>query len=117
MNMIDILETIKEPYDEKDLWPIDHNLHSYLITCIPEDKKTLFNHLKDEKSLETLGDLLLTMLYEFGDDYLYAIDEMIKYRIEPRYLYEYIRFIENKAKAKKALKKFDVPFFLSLIHI
>ena len=112
--MIEILESIKEPYNEEDLWPEDHNIHNYLFTFIPEDKKTLFNHLKDEKSLETLGDLLLMMLDSGGDDFFYAIDEMIKYRIQPEYLYEHIRFIENKAKAKKFLKQYDIPFFINV---
>ena len=117
MNMIEILETIKEPHDEEDLWPEDHNIHNYLFKFIPEDKKTLFNHLKDEKSLETLGDVLLMMLDSGGDDFFYAIDEMIKYRIEPIYLYEYIgAMVDNtsNAKQKKALKQYDVPFFINV---
>ena len=127
MNMIEILESIKEPYNEEDLWPDDHDTHGYLITFISEDKKTLFNHLKDGKSLEFLGDLLLMMLDSGGDDFSYAIDEMVKYRIEPRYLYCYIKDMEyyntilnrtttssRKAKLKKALKQYDVPFFIEV---
>ena len=58
------------------------------------------------------------MLYEFGDDFFYAIDEMIKYRIQPEYLYEYIEaMVDNtsNAKQKKVLKQYDdVPFFIEV---
>jgi hypothetical protein len=42
------------------------------------------------------------MLHSGGDNFFYAIDEMIKYRIEPRYLYEYIEaMVDYNSNAKQ----------------
>ena len=126
MNMIEILESIKEDINDDDLWfePVSQD-HGYLIKLIPENKKTLFNHLKDKKllkvadyiGLETLGDSLLMMLDNgFPDETDYAIDEMVKYGIGPRHLYDYIMDMRHfqKEKLKKALEQYDVPFFITV---
>ena len=114
MHLIEMLEKIKEPYNEEELEAY------YLLTCIPEDKKTFFNDYDDGESLQTLGDILLMMLSMGVHNLLfsYAIDEMIKHSIEPRHLYEYIECTlvnSSNAKQKKVLKRYDdVPFFIEV---
>ena len=120
MHVLEILESIKEPYDDEDLGPGIHSVHPYLFhVSLPEDKKTFFlDYLEDGESLETLGDVLLLMLGVHNLLFSYAIDEMIKHSIEPRHLYEYIKSTlvnSSNAKQKKVLKQYDdVPFFIEV---
>ena len=129
MNMIEILESIKADIDDDDLNEIEYHDHGYLRCFIPENKRTLFAHLKDRKSIENLGDVLLMMLYSddsssgidiFSDDYKYAIDEMEKYLITTEELYGYIEYqlqddkLFKKTKRVKVLERYNIPFFISV---
>ena len=119
MNMIDILETIKEDIDDEELRASVMSI-DYLSHPIPKNKRTLFNHIKDRKLLESLGDILLMMLdsdepYGGGDDFEYAINDMKRYGISAKDLYSYLEYNHQKNK-KIFFQKYDTPFFIEVTY-